>query len=75
MNDNLIKEVELDIQEIFRKNEEIEFINSNKVISAFTALREKLFQEDVLDVSTDLDVLEAMMSQEGLLDDELGSMS
>ena len=47
----------------------------DKVISAFTALREKLFQEDVLDVSTDLDVLEAMMSQEGLLDDELGSMS
>lgn len=43
----------------------------NKVISAFTALREKMFQEDVLDVSTDLDVLEAMMSQEGLIEDEL----
>ena len=35
---------------------------------------EKLFQEDVLDVSTDLDVLEAMMSQEGLIEDELGSL-
>ena len=35
----------------------------------------KLFQEDVLDVSTDLDVLEAMMSQEGLIEDELGSLS
>ena len=42
-----------------------------KVISAFNALREKMFQEDVLDVSTDLDVLEAMMSQEGLIEDEL----
>lgn len=40
-----------------------------KVIGAFVALREKLFQEDVLDVSTDLDVLETMMSQEGLMDD------
>ena len=47
----------------------------NKVIEAFVALREKLFQEDVLDVSTDLDVLEAMMSQEGLIEDELGSLS
>lgn len=43
----------------------------DKVIDAFAALREKMFQEDVLDVSTDLDVLEAMMSQEGLLRDEL----
>lgn len=47
----------------------------DKVISAFVALREKLFQEDVLDVSTDLDVLEAMMSQEGLIEDELHSLS
>ena len=47
----------------------------DKVISAFVALREKLFQEDVLDVTTDLDVLEAMMSQEGLLEDDLASMS
>ena len=47
----------------------------DKVIEAFVALREKLFQEDVLDVSTDLDVLEAMMSQEGLIEDELGSLS
>ena len=46
-------------------------VTLDKVISAFTALREKMFQEDVLDVSTDLDVLEAMMSQEGLIDDEL----
>ena len=38
-----------------------------KVITAFEALREKIFQEEVLDVSTDLDVLEAMMSQEGLI--------
>lgn len=45
----------------------------DKVISAFVALREKLFQEDVLDVSTDLDVLEAMMSQEGLIQDDLHS--
>lgn len=35
MNENLIKEVEQEIQEVFRKNEEIEVINSNKVISAF----------------------------------------
>ena len=35
MNENLIKEVELEIQEVFRRNEEIEVINSNKVISAF----------------------------------------
>ena len=45
----------------------------DKVIGAFVALREKLFQEDVLDVSTDLDVLEAMMSQEGLIKDELNN--
>lgn len=44
-----------------------------KVIGAFRNLREKLFQEDVLDVSTDLDVLEAMMSQEGLIEGELQS--
>lgn len=47
----------------------------DKVISAFTALREKMFQEDVLDISTDLDVLEAMMSQEGLIEDELHPLS
>ena len=47
----------------------------DKVIEAFVALREKLFQEDVLDVSTDLDVLETMMSQEGLLKDELYNKS
>ncbi len=47
----------------------------DKVISAFATLREKLFQEDVLDVSTDLDVLEAMMSQEGLIEDELHPLS
>ena len=35
MNENFIKEVELEIQDVFRKNEEIEVINSNKVISAF----------------------------------------
>ena len=46
----------------------------NKVIAAFIALREKMFQEDVLDVSTDLDVLEAMMSQEGLIEDEIHSL-
>lgn len=45
-----------------------------KVKVAFVTLREKLFQEDVLDVSTDLDVLEAMMSQEGLIRDELHTM-
>lgn len=41
----------------------------DKVIMAFEALREKIFQEEVLDVSTDLDVLETMMSQEGLIKD------
>lgn len=46
-------------------------VTLDKVINAFTALREKMLQEDVLDVSTDLDVLEAMMSQEGLIEDEL----
>ena len=40
-----------------------------KVKKAFANLRERLFQEDIIDVSTDLDVLEAMMSQEGLLDE------
>lgn len=55
------------------KKEIIETLD--KVISAFVALREKLFQEDVLDVTTDLDVLETMMSQEGLLEDELASLS
>ena len=47
----------------------------DKVISAFVALREKMFREDILDISTDLDVLEAMMSQEGLIADELHSLS
>lgn len=42
----------------------------DKVYDAFIRLREKLFTEDVLDVSTDLDVLETMMSQEGLIADE-----
>lgn len=41
-----------------------------KIHRAFVKLREKLFQEEVLDVSTDLDVLETMMSQEGLIEDE-----
>lgn len=35
MNENLIKETELEIQEVFRKNEGIEVINSKKVIDAF----------------------------------------
>ena len=47
----------------------------DKVQVAFVALREKLFREDVLDVSTDLDVLEAMMSQEGLIEDEFHPVS
>ena len=47
----------------------------DKVIDAFTVLREKLFQEDVIDVSSDLDVLEAMMSQEGLIKDDLSPFS
>ena len=47
----------------------------DKVIAAFEALREKIFQEEVLDVSTDLDVLEAMMSQEGLIKDEFTDFS
>ena len=42
-----------------------------KVHIAFENLREKLFREDILDVSTDLDVLETMMSQEGLIDNDL----
>ena len=47
----------------------------DKVITAFEMLREKIYQEEVLDVSTDLDVLETMMSQEGLIQDELNSFS
>lgn len=47
----------------------------DKVIMAFESLREKIFQEEVLDVSTDLDVLEAMMSQEGLIRDEINDFS
>ena len=35
MNENLVKETEQEIQEVFRKNEEIEVINSKKVIEAF----------------------------------------
>lgn len=45
----------------------------DKVYIAFVKLREKLFREDVLDVSTDLDVLEAMMSQEGLIPDDFNT--
>ena len=47
----------------------------DKVIAAFEALRDKIFQEEVLDISTDLDVLEAMMAQEGLIKDELNTFS
>ena len=47
----------------------------DKVITAFEALREKIFQEEVLDISTDLDVLETMMSQEGLIQDEMNTFS
>ena len=47
----------------------------DKVYTAFHNLREKLFQEDILDVSTDLDVLETLMSQEGLIKDEIDMMS
>ena len=47
----------------------------DKVITAFVMLREKLFQEDVIDVSSDLDVLEAMMSQEGLIQDDINTFS
>ncbi|MBR5578260.1 MAG: 5-bromo-4-chloroindolyl phosphate hydrolysis family protein [Lachnospiraceae bacterium] len=54
-----IKEGKAEIEETLRK-----------VQIAFENLREKLFQEDILDVSTDLEVLEAMMSQEGLIDTE-----
>ena len=43
-----------------------------KVKQAFANLRERIFHEDMIDVSTDLDVLEAMMSQEGLLDEGFG---
>lgn len=46
-----------------------------KVYKAFVNLREKLFQDDVLDVSTDLDVLETLMSQEGLIEDEVNILS
>ena len=42
----------------------------DKVQMAFQRLREKLLEEDVLDISTDLDVLETMMFQEGLISDE-----
>ena len=47
----------------------------DKVIMAFEALREKIFQEEVLDVSTDLDVLETMMSQEGLIKDGISDFN
>lgn len=43
----------------------------DKVKSAFQKLLEKISEEDVWDISTDLDVLETMMSQEGLLPDKL----
>lgn len=43
----------------------------DKVYTAFVNLREKLYQDDVLDVSTDLDVLETLMSQEGLIEENL----
>ena len=41
----------------------------DKVHIAFVNLREKLYQEDILDVSTDLDVLETLMTQEGLIEE------
>jgi len=46
-----------------------------KVHTAFVNLREKLFQDDVLDVSTDLDVLETLMGQEGLIDGDTNIIS
>lgn len=38
---------------------------------AFEKMFDKLFEEDALDVSTDISVLSAMLAQEGLLEDEL----
>ncbi len=42
----------------------------DKVQAAFVRLREKLFAEDIMDISADMDVLEAMMSQEGLISND-----
>jgi len=42
-----------------------------KVIEAFGKLYKRLKEEEFLDISTDLDVLEAMMSQEGLISDDI----
>lgn len=38
---------------------------------AFEKMFDKLFEEDALDVSTDISVLSTMLAQEGLLEDEL----
>lgn len=56
-------------KELEEGKREIENTLENVCI-AFRNLREKLFKEDILDVSTDLDVLETMMSQEGLINHE-----
>ena len=56
-------------RELEEGKKEIEDTLENVCI-AFRNLREKLFKEDILDVTTDLDVLETMMSQEGLINHE-----
>ncbi|NLL76290.1 MAG: 5-bromo-4-chloroindolyl phosphate hydrolysis protein [Clostridiales bacterium] len=40
--------------------------------SAFEKMFDKLFEDDVMDISTDISVLSTMLAQEGLLKDEFG---
>lgn len=40
--------------------------------TAFETLLDSLFQDDVLDISTDISMLETMLAQEGLTEDEFG---
>ena len=41
------------------------------VVKAFEKQLDTLYQEDILDISTDIDVLEAMLRQDGLIDSGL----
>lgn len=50
------------------KNEIEETLDS--ISSAFEKMFDKLFEDDALDISTDISVLSTMLAQEGLLEDE-----
>lgn len=59
-------------ENIRRAMREIEAV-LDTVVEAFNKQLDNLFQEEALDISSDIQVLESMMSQEGLLQKELFS--